>query len=255
MPNWCYAYLTVCVDNEDVKLLEAMCENGGICKTMNPIPKELADTQSPTRIISELDFQEQEKRNAEKIAESKDEDINRLFLEKGITKKRSDYLIEEYGYDNWYEWCNHNYGTKWGDCDFSYEILDTNDDDTTNIEIRWSTAWSPLWLDIVNEFILTILTSNDFSRGFTADYWWEEEQGFGEEYLWADRNIGLVQKLAWDIPQWSGDDYVDDAGDYYSYLEQDFENNFGVFEKGFYLSYSLHEFKFKENDGSLKKVD
>ena len=29
--------------------------------------------------------------------------------------KKKQELIEKYGFDNWYDWSNYHYGTKWGD--------------------------------------------------------------------------------------------------------------------------------------------
>jgi len=45
----------------------------------------------------------------------------------------NDALIEKYGYDNWYNWSNANWGTKWNAYDVEH-ISDT--------EVQFDTAWS-----------------------------------------------------------------------------------------------------------------
>lgn len=52
-------------------------------------------------------------------------------------------LEEKYGYNNWYDWRIHNWGTKW-DATNSEIILE----DQNNLKICFDTAWSPpmTWL-------------------------------------------------------------------------------------------------------------
>ena len=43
-------------------------------------------------------------------------------------------MVDCYGTDNWYDWCNHNWGTKWG----AYDI-----EQLTEERLTFDTAWAP----------------------------------------------------------------------------------------------------------------
>jgi hypothetical protein len=81
MPNHVYCYLS-----SDSEILKEIAEVG-LPQFLLPMPKELVNTTSPTRIISEL-----EKKNGKA----------------GITKEESQELIKKYGQDNWYDWALEN---------------------------------------------------------------------------------------------------------------------------------------------------
>ena len=67
---------------------------------------------------------------------SKDEEL--FGIGKPITQEISDRFNKEYGYDNWYDWCNANWGTKWEtDCE------EVSIDDFGGVEYRFDTAWGP----------------------------------------------------------------------------------------------------------------
>ena len=51
----------------------------------------------------------------------------------GSSEIRNPVLIEKYGYDNWYNWSNANWGTKWN----AYEVEHISD-----TEVQFDTAWS-----------------------------------------------------------------------------------------------------------------
>jgi len=87
--------------------------------------------------------------------------------------------------NNWYEWNNENWDTKWDACDPSLD-----EDRPTNLTYRFSTAWSPatpVFEAMVNQF-----------PELNFDMMWEEEQGFGAELT----SLGgeLVITREWDIP-------------------------------------------------------
>ena len=157
MPNWCENTLEIKGEEEDMKefydffggqdkLQENFCFNNIIT-----LPQELDGTRSPSTIVSQEDYDsytELEKKhdiknieNVRKLVEdgTLTEEERELVWKEGITQEMSDKLVSEYGYDNWYDWQVHHWGTKWdirGDC--GNDVID--DDHCTFI---FQTAWSP----------------------------------------------------------------------------------------------------------------
>ena len=127
---------------------------------------------------------------------------------KNLSKEESDRLIELYGYNNWYDWAYHNWGTKWGCYDNEYE----------DGSYRFTTAWSPINNELLDVFIKDI---PDFY------YIWEEEQGFGEEIEFT--NGEQLNILKWDIPEWDETDH-----DEVWLLAVEWEGPQGKFEVGYY---------------------
>ena len=75
-----------------------------------PIPKELENTQSPTRIISQKEYDEQEKR----IVEGNLTDNEKNWgLSRGLTQELVDEYRKRFGASDWYDWQTSNWGTKW----------------------------------------------------------------------------------------------------------------------------------------------
>lgn len=75
-------------------------------------------------------------------------------------------LIRKYGADNWYDWANNNWGTKWGDYDTALYILSLK-----CIELVYDTAWGPGL-----EFITEVLPVKFPTMSFYLEY---EEPGMG----------------------------------------------------------------------------
>ena len=97
--------------------------------TFAPMPNELRSVTSPTRIISQEDYDKQE----ERIAKNELTDLEKNFgVSRGITKEISAEYQDKFGVDNWYDWSIENWGTKWNAYDQS--ICDN--------EIVFCTAWS-----------------------------------------------------------------------------------------------------------------
>lgn len=101
-----------------------------------PIPKELEGTVSPMSIISQEEYDEQER----KIA---DNDLTENEKQWGLSRKLTKELSEEYqakfGADNWYTWQNANWGTKWNAYD-QFEI----DEQTIEFNTAWGTPYELL---------------------------------------------------------------------------------------------------------------
>ena len=104
MPNWCANHLTL--RHADPNMIAKVAEGwnkGELFQTLVPMPEELKGTTSPS-----------DNTNHE--------------------------LIDKHGYDNWYDWCVNNWGTKWeADAD-SGDIAEQSEEE---IVLVFDTAWSP----------------------------------------------------------------------------------------------------------------
>lgn len=73
----------------------------------------------------------------ERFKDSKNSKFNEGVLDDYDTiedyGKHLNYLKEKYGYDNWYDWRNSNWGTKWNGCDQEY--------DPETEQLKFDTAW------------------------------------------------------------------------------------------------------------------
>ena len=113
MPNWVSHSIMLNGKKSDIQKLTEFVKSENrdfdFDKVL-PIPKELQGTQAPTKIISQKEYDEQEKRLAkgELTKQEKDWGISR-----GLTKELSEQYIEKFGTDNWYDWQCSNWGTKW----------------------------------------------------------------------------------------------------------------------------------------------
>ena len=171
MPNWCENTLEIYGEEEDMQqfydffLGQDKIQENFSFDAITTMPKALEGTRSPSQIIPqnhydllekfkhEIDLNSTEKdmQNQTMISksdnkefsefESVNEILKQFFLDSndGITKETSDRLISEYGFDNWYDWRNHNWGTKW---DIRGDI-GTNDIDDESCSFIFQTAWSP----------------------------------------------------------------------------------------------------------------
>lgn len=96
--------------------------------------------------------------------------------------------------NNWYEWNNANWDTKWDACDQSLSFDEKKPDE---VSYWFSTAWSPA--EPIFEAMVKEFPELDF------EIYWEEEQGFGAELSGFGGEISLVKE--WDTPE-SHADYV-----------------------------------------------
>jgi len=95
------------------------------------MPEELKNTISPTRVVSEEEYEKAILKKAEKIANGTYDDMFDSSLP--ITAKMSADYIERFGYDNWFDWARNAWGTKWNA--YSIDVVSEN-------EVKFETAWS-----------------------------------------------------------------------------------------------------------------
>jgi hypothetical protein len=143
MPNHITNRLTIIGTEEQVKQVREAIKGESDDQfidfnKVSPIPKELEGTQSPTRIISQEEYDKQE----EKIAKGElTENEKNWGLSRGLTEE----LVKEYktrfGHADWYGWQISNWGTKWNAYDQTE--LDENC-------IEFQTAWSTPYQLMVN---------------------------------------------------------------------------------------------------------
>ena len=131
MPNWCSNTLTLAhEDPAMIKRVQAAVAQGELLNEFVPVPEALKITAG-TLTDEEVELSRQN--------------------------------IEVYGYANWYDFCNGEWGTKW---DVEAEVLMATD---TNVDLAFDSAWGPpvAWYEKMMDL------------GFTVDaYYYESGMGF-----------------------------------------------------------------------------
>lgn len=131
MPNWCSNTLTLAhSDPAMVKRVEAAVTRGELLNEFVPVPEALKITAG-TLSDEEVELARQN--------------------------------IEAYGYANWYDFCNGEWGTKW---DVDAEVLMATD---TQVDLAFESAWAPpiAWYEKMTDL------------GFEVDaYYYESGMGF-----------------------------------------------------------------------------
>lgn len=193
MPNHCSQRLTIKGNPaliEELKKL-VITENSNFDhNTFFPMPEELRGTPSPTVIqtqdeIEALWTEYNKKKEAGELNEWQLREGKPFNL--GITKERSNELIQKYGFNNWYDWAKHNWGTKWGIYDpTSWDNCDGN-------TIDFLSAWSP-----ANNLICKL--SEKFpDLSFTLEAA-DEGGGFVCRYIICD-GTESEEEFEWDSPE------------------------------------------------------
>lgn len=137
------------------------------------------------------------------------------------SKENDEELLSQYGANNWYDWCNTNWGTKWGDYNLSaenieyiteikYPVLENGDKDYDNgvsvltdyasIHFEYDTAWAPGCNKLADAIVNRFPTLN----GFIA----YEEPGmcFAGHLIFSKGEIVVDQ-------QWEYHNKIDDVSD------------------------------------------
>ena len=132
MPNWCKNIVEVFGEEADIKAFKEMVASEEEAFSLNsilPVPIELHDVQSPVRIMTEQEIQEYKESH---------KDIHPDYPIGGpITQETSDRLNKQYGDNNWYDWCNRNWDTKWDASEVYFQ------DDGWMLRYEFDTAWNP----------------------------------------------------------------------------------------------------------------
>ena len=188
MPNWVYNVLGA-HDEHGIKFLFDNCINDDKVFTFNkliPMPQILVKGCSPTTICSNFDkFKERYGKYIDFTFEK--EGMLSCGYETVMTPECARNLLKKYGTDNWYDWAIRNWGCKW-DASMSDSI------DDGDYEFRFETPWS-----IPEEFIKTFaLKAYKKCPNSSFTWWWEEEQGFGQEFFIESGEITVTKD--WDIP-------------------------------------------------------
>jgi len=136
MANFCNNNLTI---EGDVKSMHEFYKFVGPLEqnfTMNylcPMPKEIENTISPSRFYANSTKEIKLKNGNTEIVQ-----VNELNQTEQEFFAHCKYLNKKYGFNNWYDWCNANWGCKW-------EMDDICIDEQTDekVFISYATAWVP----------------------------------------------------------------------------------------------------------------
>jgi hypothetical protein len=145
MPNWITNNLELKGNAEQVAAILEFVKSDEREFDFNkvaPIPKELEGTQAPTNIISQKEYDKQEK----KLAKGKlTKEEKKWGISRGLTLELSKEYQKRFGADNWYNWQCSNWGTKWN----------ANDVFISDNVISFNTAWSapvPIFVALSEKF-------------------------------------------------------------------------------------------------------
>ena len=140
-----------------------------------PMPKQLEGSRSPAQIVSQREYDKWE-RNYNPNAP--------FQIGRPLTKTMQKELIEECGFDNWYDWRIANWGTKWNSN--SVQISEPSPGPGKNdisVTIIFETAWaSPIP-------IITYLGNHFPTMSFELTYA-DEDCGYNVgEFTWEDGEL------------------------------------------------------------------
>lgn len=223
MPNWVDTALRVTGPKEVLARFkeDARTDESPISiNKLYPMPKELEGTRSPTKIVTQEEYDAYiERKNSDKLEGVK------VSGGGPITQEMSDRFMKEYGANNWYDWKNNSHSTKWDLCD-AYLYEDSEDE----LKYSFNTAWSPAenaWIKISGNYPELLFEtyieeeSNDFNgrQDFQAG-----EKVFEELYshIPRDDELDAVEEIRGMEPEEAIRQYIDFKGKYeYSGLVMD----------------------------------
>lgn len=212
MPN--HVFTSIAFNNLSVKQKEKLNEiantHNGLCGYYRPMPDDIRNTSSPTKVVSQREYNKIMKENQ-----------NSPYQFKPITKKMQVELNTKYGVDNWYDWAYQNWGTKWG----------CYDNEVDGETLRFSTAWGLFDISILDKL------AEDFPE-FSLHF--EEEQGWGGIVEYVNGEFHSMEE--YDAPMWDCTGIDTDEGRITQLLEAIHDVGFreGA-DAGYYYDYDLNE--------------
>lgn len=138
MPNHIVNKVKVSKDIKKVKEFVKSKDSDFDFNIIMPMPEELKGTQSPAWIVKDEDYQVE-------LEKAKEKQKTDNYASLPISESMSKDFIERFGCNEWYHWCNSNWGTKWN----AYEIV--IDEDTIEFQTAWSTPL-PIFIALSREF-------------------------------------------------------------------------------------------------------
>lgn len=141
MPNHITNRLTIIGTEEQIAQVREAIKGEGEDQFIDfnkiaPIPTELQGTVSPMRIITQAEYDEQERR----IANNELSDMEKQWgLSRGLTQALANEYKEKFGHCDWYGWQTSNWGTKWN----AYSQHE-NDENCIEFDTAWSNPYSIL---------------------------------------------------------------------------------------------------------------
>ena len=113
MPNWCENQISITGPNSVIDKIEKIVkeekEDNGLLNFFHPMPKQLEGTTSPSS-----------------------------------SADKPQPMVE--GFDNWYDWRNANWGTKWELCEFygvDRQYHSEQNEGESTITFGFDSAWAP----------------------------------------------------------------------------------------------------------------
>jgi hypothetical protein len=98
--------------------------------------------------------------------------------------KKDEELIKKYGSDNWYDWANDNWGTKWGCYNVSFDPIYKTDNGEYEMQINYDTAWSP-----GDDSLMEYLAVEDYKKLTFHLYYQEPGMGFHGFFFIKDGSV------------------------------------------------------------------
>jgi hypothetical protein len=146
VPNHCSNTLTIIGPKADLKKFidgatpadNAVGQYGGrqisILKSYYPIPRELAEASTAYCTA------EPHPNWATMVADGtmSQEEYDDLVLVNAEQYRERQENLAKFGFADWYDWANVNWGTKWGDYDTFVRFFDDDE-----VKISFTSAWSP----------------------------------------------------------------------------------------------------------------
>ena len=210
MPNWCENTLDIHVrkdvwENTLEKLLFVDYDEDNkksalgwhrrfSFTALKPLPSPLQGTTAPARIVSQEKYDEW-------LKKEKTDEWEKHYHP--ITEEMSADYKSKYGFNNWYDWQVHNWGTKW-DANVYHVNVDKHEDTDTemyDVQICFETAWSPPydWFHSLHESMkyLGVYAELRFSEegcDFAGTYHSE-----GEEFYETEGYIYQVDEISGEV--------------------------------------------------------